>query len=34
VRQMRGSLSQRSAANPEAYERANYVKVLSSYKLR
>jgi dihydroorotate dehydrogenase (fumarate) len=31
VRQMRGSLSQRSAANPEAFERANYVKVLSSY---
>jgi dihydroorotate dehydrogenase (fumarate) len=34
VRQMRGSLSQRAAANPEAYERANYVKVLSSYALR
>jgi dihydroorotate dehydrogenase (fumarate) len=34
VRQMRGSLSQRSAANPEAYERANYVKVLSSYAVR
>jgi dihydroorotate dehydrogenase (fumarate) len=34
VRQMRGSLSQRSAANPEAFERANYVKVLSSYALR
>jgi dihydroorotate dehydrogenase (fumarate) len=31
VRQMRGSLSQRSAANPGAFERANYVKVLSSY---
>ena len=31
IRQMRGSLSQRSAANPEAYERANYVKVISSY---
>jgi len=34
IRQMRGSLSQRSAANPEAYERANYVKVLSSYAMR
>jgi len=34
VRQMRGSLSQRSAANPEAYERANYVKVISSYAAR
>jgi dihydroorotate dehydrogenase (fumarate) len=34
VRQMRGSLSQRSAANPEAFERANYVKVLSSYSVR
>ncbi len=34
IRQMRGSLSQRSSANPEAFERANYVKVLSSYALR
>jgi dihydroorotate dehydrogenase (fumarate) len=34
IRQMRGSLSQRSAANPEAFERANYVKVLSSYAMR
>jgi len=34
VRQMRGSLSQRSTANPEAYERANYVKVLSSYAVK
>lgn len=34
VRQMRGSLSQRSAANPEAFERANYVKVLSAYVLK
>jgi len=34
IRQMRGSLSQRSAANPEAFERANYVKVLSSYAAR
>ncbi|HXY69838.1 MAG TPA: dihydroorotate dehydrogenase-like protein [Gemmatimonadales bacterium] len=34
VHQMRGSLSQRSTANPEAYERANYVRVLSSYALK
>jgi len=34
IRQMRGSLSQRSTANPEAYERANYVSVLSSYAMR
>jgi dihydroorotate dehydrogenase (fumarate) len=34
IRQMRGSLSQRSTANPEAYERANYVSVLSSYAAR
>ena len=34
VRQMRGSLSQRSTANPEEYERANYVKVLSSYAMK
>jgi dihydroorotate dehydrogenase (fumarate) len=33
VKQMRGSLSQRSTANPEAYERANYVRVISSYAL-
>ena len=34
IHQMRGSLSQRSTANPEAYERANYVKVLSSYAVK
>ncbi len=33
IRQMRGSLSQRSAANPEAFERANYVTVISSYAM-
>ncbi len=31
IRQMRGSMSQRSIANPAAFERANYMKVLSSY---
>jgi dihydroorotate dehydrogenase (fumarate) len=34
IRQMRGSLSQRSVANPAAFERANYMRVLSSYTLR
>jgi dihydroorotate dehydrogenase (fumarate) len=34
VRQMQGSLSRRSAPNPDAFERANYMKVLSSYTLR
>jgi dihydroorotate dehydrogenase (fumarate) len=32
VKQMRGSLSQRSVKEPAALERANYMKVLSSYK--
>lgn len=31
VRQMQGSMSQRSCSNPEAFERANYMKVLQSY---
>ncbi|HYP04612.1 MAG TPA: dihydroorotate dehydrogenase-like protein [Bryobacteraceae bacterium] len=31
VRQMWGSLSQQKAAQPAAFERANYMKVLSSY---
>jgi dihydroorotate dehydrogenase (fumarate) len=34
VRQMQGSLSQRSVAEPAAFERANYLKVLRSYALR
>ncbi len=32
VAQMRGSLSQRSVANPAAFERANYMKVLQSWR--
>jgi dihydroorotate dehydrogenase (fumarate) len=32
VNQMRGSLSQKSVKEPAALERANYMKVLSSYK--
>jgi dihydroorotate dehydrogenase (fumarate) len=34
VQQMRGSLSQKSVANPAAFERANYMKVLSSFDRR
>jgi dihydroorotate dehydrogenase (fumarate) len=34
IRQMRGSLSRRSVANPAAFERGNYMRVLSSYTLR
>ncbi len=32
VRQLRGCLSQQHVADPSAYERANYIKVLESYK--
>lgn len=32
VAQMRGSLSQKSCANPEALERANYMKALQGFK--
>ncbi len=31
IEQMQGSMSQKSVRHPAAYERANYVKVLSSY---
>jgi dihydroorotate dehydrogenase (fumarate) len=31
IQQMQGSMSQKSVPHPAAYERANYVKVLSSY---
>jgi dihydroorotate dehydrogenase (fumarate) len=34
IRQMRGSMSQRAVANPTAFERGNYMKVLSSYALQ
>lgn len=34
IRQMQGSMSQRSVAEPAAFERANYMKVLRSYALR
>jgi dihydroorotate dehydrogenase (fumarate) len=29
---MKGSMSQRKVADPSAFERANYIKVLESYK--
>ena len=31
IHQMQGSMSQLSVSDPEAYERANYMKVLRSY---
>jgi len=34
IRQMQGSMSRRSAGNPAAFERGNYMKVLSSYILK
>lgn len=34
VRQMQGSMSQRAVGDPSAFERANYIRVLSSYALR
>jgi dihydroorotate dehydrogenase (fumarate) len=34
IRQMQGSMSHRSVAEPAAFARANYLKVLSSYVLR
>jgi dihydroorotate dehydrogenase (fumarate) len=34
VRQMRGSMSRRSIPDPGAFERANYMRVLSSFTLR
>ena len=33
IQQMRGSMSQKSCADPAAFERANYMKALSSYQL-
>jgi dihydroorotate dehydrogenase (fumarate) len=34
IRQMQGSMSYRSVAQPAAFERGNYMKVLSSYALK
>jgi dihydroorotate dehydrogenase (fumarate) len=33
IKQMRGSLAQKAVVNPGAFERGNYIKVLSSYVL-
>jgi len=33
IRQMQGSMSMKSVAEPAAYQRANYMRVLSSYSL-
>jgi dihydroorotate dehydrogenase (fumarate) len=32
IAQMRGSMSQRAVADPSAFERANYMKVLNSFR--
>ena len=32
IRQMQGSMSQKSVREPEAFERANYMKVLNNYR--
>jgi dihydroorotate dehydrogenase (fumarate) len=34
VKQMQGSMSQKNVANPAAFERANYMKVLQSYQVK
>jgi dihydroorotate dehydrogenase (fumarate) len=34
VQQMQGSMSQQNVPNPKAYQRANYMKVLSGYALK
>ena len=34
IKQMQGSMSQQAVAEPAAFERANYMKVLSTYSLR
>ena len=34
INQMCGSMSQKNVPDPAAYERANYMRVLSSYTLR
>ena len=32
IRQMKGSMSQQHVEDPSAFERANYIKTLESYK--
>jgi dihydroorotate dehydrogenase (fumarate) len=33
LEQMKGSMSQKAVADPAAFERANYMKALNTYKL-
>jgi dihydroorotate dehydrogenase (fumarate) len=33
IEQMKGSMSQKSVAEPAAFERANYMKMLNSFKM-
>ena len=33
IKQMQGSMSQKNVPNPKAFQRANYMKELSSYAL-
>ncbi len=33
ITQMRGSMSQRAVAEPAAFERANYMKALNTFKI-
>jgi dihydroorotate dehydrogenase (fumarate) len=33
IQQMQGSMSQQAVAEPAAFERVNYMKVLSSFRL-
>jgi dihydroorotate dehydrogenase (fumarate) len=33
VKQMKGSMSQRAVAEPAAFERANYMKALNSWRM-
>ena len=32
ITQMRGSMSQRAVAEPAAFERANYIRILENYR--
>ena len=34
VAQMQGSMSEKNVPNPKAFQRANYMKVLSSYAVK
>jgi dihydroorotate dehydrogenase (fumarate) len=34
IKQMQGSMSRNAVPQPAAFERANYLKVLSSYAMR